>query len=61
MPIITSLGNLGLIWGMMATVLLLDKPYRMVGNELLITLIISTIIGEGIVKHLIRRFKPCSK
>lgn len=61
MPIVTSLGNLGVIWIVMAIVLLLDKPYRMIGNMVLITLIISTVIGEGIIKHLVRRFRPCSK
>lgn len=61
MPIITRLGNLGIIWILMAIILLLDKPYRMVGNMVLIALIISTVIGEGIIKHLVRRFRPCSK
>lgn len=61
MPVITSLGDLGFVWIVIAIALVLDKPYRMIGNQLLITLIISTIIGEGIVKHLIRRFRPCSK
>lgn len=61
MPKITSLGNLGIIWIAIAIVLLLDKSYKVIGNMVLITLIISTVIGEGIIKHLVRRFRPCSK
>ncbi|KZL91738.1 phosphatase PAP2 family protein [Clostridium magnum] len=60
MPIITAMGNLGFIWIMMAVALLLDKPYRLIGDIVILTLIISTIIGEGIVKHIVRRVRPCN-
>jgi undecaprenyl-diphosphatase len=60
MPIITSMGNLGAIWIMMAVVLILDKPYRLIGNMVILTIIISTIVGEGIVKHIVRRVRPCN-
>lgn len=60
MPIVTGMGNLGIIWIMMAVVLILDKPYRLIGNIVILTLIISTIIGEGIVKHVVRRVRPCN-
>ncbi|MFL0198015.1 hypothetical protein ACJDU8_20970 [Clostridium sp. WILCCON 0269] len=46
MPIVTGMGNLGVIWIMMAVVLILDKPYRLVGNIVILTLIISTIIEK---------------
>lgn len=59
MPIITCLGNVGIIWILLAVYLLLDKPYRMVGAIVLITLIVGTAFGEGIVKHLVRRSRPC--
>lgn len=59
MPVVTILGNLGAVWIVMAIALLLDKSYRMVGSMVLITLIISTIIGEVMVKHLVRRSRPC--
>jgi undecaprenyl-diphosphatase len=59
MPMVTKLGNLGTIWIAIAILLLLDKPYRMIGIIVLVTLILSTIIGEGVVKHLVRRIRPC--
>lgn len=60
MPRITNMGNLGIIWIVMAIALLLDEPYRMVGTVVILTLIISTIVGEGIVKHTVRRVRPCN-
>jgi undecaprenyl-diphosphatase len=60
MPVVTGIGNLGFIWIMIAFTLLLDKPYKVIGDIVLITLVISTIIGEGIVKHLVRRIRPCN-
>lgn len=59
-PIITSMGNLGIIWILMALVLILNKPYRMIGSIVILTLIISTVIGEGIVKHIVKRVRPCN-
>lgn len=61
MPIITFTGNLGVIWIVIAIALILDKPYREIGNIIILTLIISTIVGEGIVKHIVRRVRPCNK
>jgi len=59
MPFTTRLGNLGFIWIVMAMVLIMDKPYRAVGNSVLLTLIVGAALGEGIVKHIVRRVRPC--
>jgi len=59
MPFTTRLGNLGLIWIIMALVLMLDKPYRAIGSSVILTLIIGTALGEGVVKHIVRRVRPC--
>jgi len=61
MPIVTFTGNLGIIWILISIALILDKPYRVIGNSIILTLIISTIIGEGIVKHMVRRVRPCNR
>ncbi|MBP2032828.1 undecaprenyl-diphosphatase [Clostridium algifaecis] len=60
MPIVTSMGNGGFIWITIAGILILDKQYRAIGNIVILTLIISTIVGEGIVKHIVRRVRPCN-
>ncbi|ERI90631.1 PAP2 family protein [Clostridiales bacterium oral taxon 876 str. F0540] len=59
MPLITSMGNLGAVWILIAVFLLLDTPFSNVGGIIILTLIISTLIGEGIIKHLVRRVRPC--
>jgi len=61
MPIATFMGNLGIIWIAIAIALILDEPYRAIGNSIILTLIIATIVGEGIVKHIVRRIRPCNK
>ncbi|MBU3155930.1 phosphatase PAP2 family protein [Clostridium estertheticum] len=61
MPIVTFMGNMGIIWFIISIALILDKPYRIIGNSVILTLIISTIVGEGIMKHVVRRVRPCNK
>lgn len=60
MVIITSLGNGGIIWIVISILLMSNKKYRNIGFITLGALILSTIIGEGIVKHLVRRIRPCN-
>lgn len=58
MVIITSLGNMGLIWIVISFLLMINKKYRNVGIMTLVALILSTILGEGILKHLVQRVRP---
>lgn len=60
MRLMTFLGNLGVIWIAIAVALILNKPYEGIGKVVLVTLIISTIIGEGLIKHIVRRERPFS-
>lgn len=58
MVFITSLGNLGLIWIAISLILISIKKYRTIGLISIGALIISSILGEGILKHLIQRPRP---
>lgn len=58
MPFITSLGNMGLIWIMIALRLIFSKKHRDVGVMIIASLIVTSIIGEGILKNLIQRPRP---
>lgn len=58
MPLITSLGNMGLIWIIIALILIFNKKYRDVGIMIIAALILTTIVGEGILKNLIQRPRP---
>ncbi|MGN0025788.1 phosphatase PAP2 family protein [uncultured Clostridium sp.] len=55
MVIITSLGDKGFIWIVIGLILLTVKKYRKVGFILLIALLITSLLGEGIVKNIIQR------
>jgi len=58
MVIITSLGNGGVIWIIIAVLLMINKKYRKIGFMALCALILSTILGEGILKHVVQRIRP---
>lgn len=59
MPKISVLGNSGMIWILAAVVLLCIKKYRKQGVLLLIGLIVGVLIGNGLLKHLVARPRPC--
>jgi undecaprenyl-diphosphatase len=58
MPFITSLGNLGLVWIVISIILISNKKYRSIGLMCISALILNTILGEGILKHLFERQRP---
>ncbi len=58
MVIITSLGNGGIMWIAIAVLLMINKKYRKIGVMALGALILSTILGEGILKHVVQRLRP---
>lgn len=60
MPIVTAMGNLGFVWIVIVVFLMLHGQYRMIGSIVALTLIISTSIGEGIIKHTVKRVRPCN-
>ncbi|MEN8078006.1 phosphatase PAP2 family protein [Clostridioides difficile] len=58
MPIITMMGNLGIVWFVISSLLLLKVEYRIIGIGVILALILTTIIGEGVIKHIVRRKRP---
>ena len=55
---ITALGDNGVIWIIMAIILMISKKYRKIGFMALLALLLSTILGEGILKHVVHRIRP---
>ena len=51
MVISTYLGDYGLVWITIAMLLMISNKYRKIGFMALAALILSTILGEGILKH----------
>lgn len=58
MPIITMMGNLGIIWLIISVLMLLKVEDRIIGISVILALILTTIIGEGIIKHIVKRNRP---
>ncbi|NMM64216.1 phosphatase PAP2 family protein [Clostridium sp. P21] len=59
MPVITFMGSKGLVWVCIGALLLINKKHRKVGIMLALSLILVTILGEGIIKHVVQRTRPC--
>lgn len=60
MPYITYLGNSGFIWIVISIVMICIKKYRKTGMLCLLALLLTTVMGEGIIKHLVQRQRPYS-
>ena len=58
MVILTYLGNGGIIWIIIAALLISNKKYRKIGFMALAALILSAILGDEILKHLFKRTRP---
>lgn len=58
-PKITSLGNGGFIWIVIGVCLLTTRKYRKIGIFVLVGLLAGLIIGNGIVKNVVARPRPC--
>lgn len=62
MPIVTYLGNLGMVWVFVSILLLNSKLYKKEGIMVLFALGLSTLLSEGIIKHFVyQRPRPCAE
>lgn len=59
MPFISKLGNTGMIWIILALVLLIIPKTRSYGVLVTAALLADVILCDGILKHLFRRVRPC--
>lgn len=59
MPLITALGNGGALWIFTGVVLLCFRRTRPAGVMLLVGLALGALIGNGLLKPLIARERPC--
>jgi undecaprenyl-diphosphatase len=58
MPLITALGNGGCVWILASLFMISRESYKLQGYMIITSLVITTVIGEGIIKHLIKRTRP---
>lgn len=59
MIFLTNLGDAGIFWIVLAVILLISKKTRKCGICMLISMGIGLIIGNGILKNVIARNRPC--
>ena len=59
MPFISKLGNAGMIWILLAVILLLVPKTRKSGMILVVALGVDVILCNGILKHAFGRIRPC--
>lgn len=57
-PLITVLGNSGMIWIIISLILICNKKYRTAGILTLLALIVTALLGEVILKNLVQRSRP---
>lgn len=59
MVFITGLGDYGFIWIIIAVILIVQPKHRKCGVTMLLALLCGVIIGNGFLKNLIARPRPC--
>lgn len=55
---LSTIGNAGIIWIVIALVLLIFKKYRRYGAQMLVAMVITFIVGNLILKNLVARERP---
>ena len=58
MILATTAGDGGLIWILFSSLLLINRKTRYIGLITIGALIFSTILGEGLLKHIVQRPRP---
>ena len=59
MPAITALGNSGLIWILLAGILIFMPKYRTVGVAVMTGLVLEVVCCNLVLKPLVARIRPC--
>jgi undecaprenyl-diphosphatase len=61
MVIITNLGTNSTVWILFALPFLFIKPKRIVCYDIILAIAFATLLGEAIIKPIIKRNRPCEK
>lgn len=58
MPYVSDIGNMGAVWVIFSLILITNREYRNIGIMCLAALLLTTVIGEGLLKNIIQRPRP---
>lgn len=51
--------NLGIIWWVIILPFLINKDWRLTGFNFVVAVCFAHVMGEGIIKHVVKRIRPC--
>lgn len=54
-------GNLGIVWWVICAIFLLRPDWSATGVCMIVALTVSHIMGEVVIKHLVKRVRPCHR
>lgn len=55
----STAGNMGLVWFAICLPFLINAPWRATGANIIFGLCVAHLMGEIIIKHIVRRTRPC--
>ena len=55
---LTRIGSMGIIWILIAIPMLFSESFRSTGFKVILVVLLTGFIGEGIIKHLAKRKRP---
>lgn len=61
MSFLSKIGEGGIIWFTMCIPMLIYSPWRFLGANIIFGLAIAHVSGEIIIKHIVRRVRPCHR
>ena len=55
----SRLGNAGIVWWAVCLPFLINQRWRYTGLTIIFSLGLTSLMGEGIIKHAVKRVRPC--
>ena len=55
----SKMGNAGIVWWFVCTMLLIIPRWRYTGLVVIFSIGLTSLMGEGIIKHAVKRVRPC--
>ena len=55
----TRLGNAGIVWWVVCLMFLISPKWRYTGLVIIFSIGLTSLMGEGIIKHAVKRVRPC--
>ena len=57
----SRLGNAGIVWWVVCMIFLIIPKWRYTGLVIIFSIGLTSLMGEGIIKHTVKRMRPCHR